>query len=160
MNSIIEKVYPLFQAYQALRPQMLALLSDEELAFSLPGCPSLGRLCVEIGETQVAYIESFKTFSQDFDYRAEDPALEASVSRLQAWYEKLDLELRHAVEDLSEDDIQGKLIDRGEDFKVPPRFQLEIYKEALLIFYGKSWVYLLALGKSLPPQWQHWIGEA
>lgn len=158
MNSIIEKVYPLFQSYQALRPQMLSLLSDEDLGFALPGCPTLGELCVEIGETQASYIESFKNFVCHFDYRAEDDALANSVSRLENWFAAMDQELRHAVENLSEEDIQGRLIDRGHDFRIPPRFQLEIYKEALLIFYGKSWVYLRALDKSLPDQWQHWIG--
>lgn len=158
MNSIIEKVYPLFQAYQALRPQMLALLADEDLGFALPGCPTLGELCVEIGETQAAYIESFKTFELVFDFTADDPELVHSVSRLENWYAAMDQELRHVLEGLSEQEVQERLIDRGHDFRVPPRFQLEIYKEALLIFYGKSWVVLKALDKSLPEQWQHWIG--
>jgi hypothetical protein len=35
---------------------------------------------------------------------------------------------------------------------------LEIYKEALLIFYGKTSVYLKATGKELPEQWLAWIG--
>jgi hypothetical protein len=32
-----------------------------------------------------------------------------------------------------------------------------IYREALLIFYGKASIYLKALGKTLPEQWQAWI---
>jgi len=50
------------------------------------------------------------------------------------------------------------VIDRGGDFKLPPRIQLEVYKEALLIFYGKTDVYLKAMGKALPTQWREWIG--
>jgi hypothetical protein len=38
-----------------------------------------------------------------------------------------------------------------------PTFQLEVYKEALLIFYGKASVYLKAMGKPRPQQWQEWI---
>jgi IS605 OrfB family transposase len=33
------------------------------------------------------------------------------------------------------------------------------YKEALLIFYGKVSMYLKAIGKILPEQWQEWIGS-
>ena len=50
------------------------------------------------------------------------------------------------------------VIDRGEDFKVPPRIQLEIYREALLIFYGKVMVYLKAMDKPRPDIWNAWIG--
>jgi hypothetical protein len=32
-----------------------------------------------------------------------------------------------------------------------------VFKEALLIFYGKSRVYLKALGKEMPKQWRSWI---
>lgn len=38
-----------------------------------------------------------------------------------------------------------------------PTFQLEVYKEALLIFYGKASVYLKAMGKPRPPQWRERI---
>ncbi|MFP4346453.1 MAG: hypothetical protein ACLFU8_17340 [Anaerolineales bacterium] len=40
---------------------------------------------------------------------------------------------------------------------MPPHVQLEIYKEALLIFYGKVSVYLKALGKVPSEHWQAWI---
>jgi len=44
------------------------------------------------------------------------------------------------------------------DFKLRPAIQLSIYNEALLIFYGKASVYLKAMGKTLPEQWEDWIG--
>jgi hypothetical protein len=67
-----------------------------------------------------------------------------------------------AVEGLSEDEIANRKIIRS-DFDVAyfaplPKEQLDVYREALLIFYGKASVYLRAIGKSLPPQWQEWIG--
>lgn len=158
MNSIIQNQYPLFEYYQALRTQMLEILDDTDLAFTLPGNPSLGKLCVEIGEVEQSYIDSFSTFTQDFSYRNREPGMEMSVSRLSAWYRALDAELRARIEALLEKDIAEKLIDRGPDFKVSASTNLEIYKEALLIFYGKSSVYLRALEKSLPEQWQSWIG--
>ncbi len=155
MNSIIEHYYPTFVLYQALRGQMMDLLVDEDLAFTLPGNPSLGALCVEIGETEQAYIDSFRTFKQDFGYRLDDPEMSGRVGRLQEWYARLDAELRAAVEALTEDDLQNKVIERG--FSVSPQIQLTIYNEALLIFYGKASVYLKALKKTLPKQWADWI---
>lgn len=67
-----------------------------------------------------------------------------------------------ALESLSEDDITNRRIVRTDfdidDFVPLPKVQLDIYREALLIFYGKVSVYLRAMGRTLPPQWQAWIG--
>jgi hypothetical protein len=155
MNSILEHYYPTFTMYQALRAQLMDLLEDADLVFTLPGNPSLGALCVEIGETEQAYIDSFKTFKQDFSYRLDDPEMAGSVSGLQAWYARLDDDLRASIEALSEDDLKNKVIERG--FSVSPQIQLTIYNEALLIFYGKASVYLKAMGKTRPEQWVEWI---
>ncbi|MCA9969041.1 MAG: DinB family protein [Anaerolineales bacterium] len=158
MNSILTDAYPLFELYQALRSQLMDLLTDADLAFTPGGAnPPLGELCREIGEVQQAYIDSFASFTQDFAYRTETPGLSGSVAMLRGWYTNLDADLKAVIAGLSEEDVQTRRIDRGHDFKVPPRMQLEIYKEALLIFYGKTSVYLKLMGKELPPQWQHWI---
>lgn len=158
MNSIVQEQFPLLAQYQALRNQLMAILSDEDLEF-LPGGenPSLGVLCREMGEVEHAYVESFKTFEQDFCYRRNEPGLESSVERLAAWFQELDREIGAAIEALSEDDVQQKQIDRGGGFIVPPGIQLHIYREALLIFYGKVSVYLKAMGKPRSQQWQDWI---
>jgi uncharacterized damage-inducible protein DinB len=159
MNRIMTEQYPMFELYRRVRDQVMDLLSDDDLSFQ-PGGDNLtlGHLCREIGEVEQAYIDSFKTFRQDFSYRNEEPGLEKSVVKLSAWYEELDRELRATLEGLSDDDIQDRLIDRGENFKIPPHIQLEIYKEALLIFYGKVSVYLKAMRKAPPEQFQDWIG--
>jgi hypothetical protein len=158
VNSIMQEYYPIFEQYQSLRIQLLESLTDEDLAFS-PGGENLtlGELCREMGEVEHAYIESFKTFRQDFSYRNDEPGLADSVARLAAWFQELDGELKAAIETLSEDDLQNRVIDRGGDFVLPPRIQLEVYKEALLIFYGKASVYLKILGKPRTGQWQDWI---
>jgi hypothetical protein len=158
MNSIVQEQYPVLESTQALRNQLMEILDDEDLGYSLGGeNMTLGELCREMGEVEHAYIESFKTFQQDFSYRNQEPGLEGSVERLTTWFGELDGALRAALEALSEDDIQNRVIDRGGGFVLPPAFQLHVYREALLIFYGKVSVYLKAMGKARPQQWQDWI---
>ena len=159
MNRIIGEQYGLFRLYQRLRDQLLASLTDTDLAFTPGGDnPPLGRLCVEIGETERAYVDSFVNFSQSFDYRHADRSLESSVAGLRAGYEQVDAELYAAVAALSDEDVASRRIDRGHGFMVPADVQLHIYQEALIIFYGKVTVYLKLLGKPMSAQWQHWIG--
>jgi uncharacterized damage-inducible protein DinB len=160
-EGLVQSLAPFFREYQALRDQLMEILTDDDLGYRVGGAnPSLGELCREIGEIERSYIESFKTFRQDFGYRNADPRLESSVAALSSWYAELDSELRAAIEGLSEDDIANRKIDRSDQSpaELLLRVQLDIYKEALLIFYGRVRVYLGALGKTLPQQWQEWIG--
>lgn len=158
MNSIVKGYYPVFQMYQALRDKMMATLSDDDLAFKPGGDnPTLGSLCREIGQVQQSYIDSFRTLKQDFSQLRQDTELEASVDKLTSWYRKLDEMLKAVIEGLSEEDVANLKIDRGGGFILSPQLQLEVYKEALLIFYGKADVYLKQMGKTPPEQWRHWI---
>src|SRR5688500_9997251 len=69
VNSIMPN-YPLHLEYQAIRKQMMPMLTDEDLRFSPGGSnPTLGELCRVMGEVQRSYIDSFKTFKQDWSYR-------------------------------------------------------------------------------------------
>lgn len=158
MNSVYENQYDLFRYYQAVRGELLGILPDEDLAFSPGGHnPTLGWLCREIGQVQGSYIDSFKTFKQEWSYPDVTPALDSSTEQLEEWYGRLDIELEEVISGLTEDQVQNQAIDRGGDFQVRPGIQLEIYKEALLIFYGKTAVYLKAMGKELPDQMAEWI---
>lgn len=157
-NSIMRERYPILEMYQPLRRQLIEILEDDDLAFAPTGNPSLGDLCREMGAVQQAYIDSFRTFQLDFSRPGADDGLPASVAGLAEWYANLDRTLKEAVAGLDEEQIENRRIDRGGDFQVPPAIQLEIYREALHIFHGKVSVYLKALGKPLPPQWQEWIG--
>ena len=159
MHPTMAEGFHIYQMYASLRNQLLSALSDADLAFTPGGeNPTLGELCVEIGEVQQAYIDSFRTFTQDFTYRADQEGLATSVAELQAWYAQLEEDLEAALSALSAEDVENRVIDRGEDFKLPPRIQLEVFKEALLIFYGKVMVYLKAMGKPRPDIWNAWIG--
>ena len=151
--------YPMFEMYQALRSQLLEILTDQDLDFA-PGGENLtlGALCREMGETERSYIDSLKSFKQDFSYRNQEPGLDKSVGKLSIWYEELDQELKSTLESFSDEDLQNRIVDRGAGFELPLWIQMEVYKEALIIFYGKVSVYLKAVGKPRPPQWQDWIG--
>ena len=158
MNAIMEGYYPIFRQYQALREQLMEIVTDRELGFTPGGeNPTLGALCLELGEVEVSYIMSFKTFRHDWSYRNEEPGLADSVERLSAWFKELDRELEASIDALSDDDIQHRTIEHSPTVSHGPLIQLEVYKEALLIFYGKVNVYLKAMGKPQPQQWQEWI---
>ena len=158
MNSIMRDYWPIFELYQAMRGQMLGLLSDDELLFAPGGANRpLGELFREIGETERAYIDSFKQFTCDFSYRNPEPALSRSVARLREWYAELDAELKAVIEALTDEQIQNQRVTRGPNFQPPLQIQLSIYQEALLIFYGKASVYLKALNKPMPEQVNDWI---
>ena len=163
-NSIIdgylEQTY--FSLYQRLRDQMMDELSDADLEVRFGGeSETLGTLCREIGELEHSYVESLRTFRQDFSYRNPDPAIEHSVEALRSWFTKLDRDLIAAVEALSDDDIQHRRIVRSDfdpSFFAPlPTTQLDTYREALLIFYGKASVYMKAIGTPRSQEWRDWI---
>ncbi|NWG17479.1 MAG: hypothetical protein HXY41_12670, partial [Chloroflexi bacterium] len=50
------------------------------------------------------------------------------------------------------------LVDRGGGFVLPRAVQAHIYREALMLFIGKASIYLKAMKKPMPQQWQEWIG--
>lgn len=157
----VESLAPFFSEYQALRVQLMTILTDDDLAYKLGGAnPSLGALCRESGEIERSYVESFKTFRLDFEYRNSDSRLERSVAALSSWFTELDAELSAALNGLTEDDVTNRTIERTDfpGFTPALHVQLDIYREALLIFYSKVDVYLRALGKTPTEQWRQWIG--
>ncbi len=156
MKHLIEQE---FQGLRNLRDQLLDVITDDDLAYRLPGNNlTLGELCVEMGQTQQIYTQSFKTFEQDWGYRGTEPNAPDSVASLWAWYADLDADLIKTVGGLSEDDIANKQIDRGHGFMLAPEAHLQVYREALLIFYAKASLYLRALEKERTNQWKSWIG--
>jgi hypothetical protein len=157
----IQSLAPYFAEYQALRDQLMAMLTDDDLGYRAGDeNPTLGALCRENGEIERSYVESFKSFKLDFEYRNADPRLETSVAALSSWYAELDSELKAAIQGLSEDEVANRTIDRTDfpGFTPMLRVQLDIYREALLIFYSKVDVYLRALEKTPTEQWRKWIG--
>lgn len=157
MNRYMQEKWSWIEGSHGMRSLLLDMLSDAELAFSLGGqTMTLGALCREMGETEYSYIQSLKTFKQDWSYRNTDKGIEGSVAQLKAWFQTLDEELTATVSALSDDDLQ-KTVDRG-GFAMPVDTQLDVYLQALLIFFGKATIYLKAMNKSLPQPFQDYIG--
>src|SRR5687768_5552883 len=118
VNSLIEEELP---GNQDLRVQLMEIISDQDLAYKLPGANlTLGELCEEMGYIQQAYIHSFKILKLDWAYRDSKPDASNSVASLNAWYQKLDAELVEALCGLSEKDIHNQRIDRGQGFIASP----------------------------------------
>ena len=164
-NSIVDRYLDesYFALYQQLRDELIEGLEDADLEVRLGGeTETIGGLCREIGEIEHAYVESLRTFRQNFGYRYPDPRLERSVDALRTWYAALDRDLMAAIQGLSEDDIEHRHIVRSdfdESFFAPlAKKQLDTYREALLIFYGKLSVYLKSLERPRSEAWQSWIG--
>ena len=158
MNSLMQTYWPTFELYQAMRGQIMGVLSDEDLSYTPGGANlTLGELCREIGEVQQAYLASFQTFALDFSYHHPMPELADSVSTLTAWYAELDQQLKAVIEAFTDEQLETQTVRRGPSWTLPIRVQLMIYQEALLIFYGKASVYLKALNKPLPEQVRDWI---
>ena len=157
MNQSVEHQVQILKMTHSLRDNLTGVLTDEDLRFQ-PGGDNmtLGALCREAGEIEYAYIQSLKTFTQNFDYKHSDTEVERSVEKLKAWYATLDEEFYTLVGGFSQEDLQ-KIINRGVGFEVPVDVQLAIYREALMLFYGKASVFLRTMRKPMPPEWQDWI---
>lgn len=157
MNSLVEQQFPVLTQTLALRQLMLDLLTDDDLGFSPPHNPALGALCLELGEYDQMYTESFKTFTMPWGRKHDDPAVANSVAGLKAWFAANEDALKAALQALPEEALYGQMVERGHG-SWPVMVQFHVYREGLLIFYGKMSVYLKALQKPLPEQWQQWIG--
>jgi hypothetical protein len=158
MNSQLEMKWSWIEPTHDIRNQLLAALTDADLAYSPGGDnPTLGVLFREVGEVEHSYLESFKTFSQSFDYRHPEPKIASSVSRLQAWFAEMDADMKATLEAFSESDLD-KQINRASGFQMPVSMQVDVYLQALLIFLGKAAVYFRAAAKPLPEGFVDWIG--
>lgn len=157
MIAVVEKPYREFIKESLVpRDELLLALTDEGLAFHPGGDnPTLGELCMHIGETQHSYAESFRTFAADFGYRHHDPSIAGDIKRLSAWHAELDAELEAALESLKAADARRTIARDGE--QVPLATHLLVFNEALLLFFGKAFVYLKAGGMAMPNKWGAWV---
>ena len=157
MNRYAQEKWSWIEGTHGMRLQLLDALNDENLLFNPGGANmTLGALCRESGDIEYAYIQSLKTFTQDWSYHNETPGIEGSVAQLKAWYQPLDDEMKALVAGFSDDDLT-KTIDRG-GFAVPVDMQLDIYLQAQLIFFGKASIYCKTLNIEMTPTFKEYIG--
>jgi hypothetical protein len=158
VNHFMQERWSWVEGTHAMRSAILDTLSDADLTFN-PGGQNmtLGALFRETGEIEYAYLQSLKTFKQDFSYRNTEAGLDTSVARLKAWYQALDDDMKATISAFSDADL-GKTIERASGFSLPVEMQLDIYLQAGLIFLGKATIYLKAMNKPLLPSVQEYIG--
>lgn len=156
MNSLTNQ-FELLNASVKLRDLLLDASTTSDLAFAVQGNPTLGELFRELGEVQHSYIEAFKTFKQDFDYRHPDPSIATDKARLGERFKTLDADIESAVNSLAQEDIDSKIIVRPH-WQAPVTVMFHTYRECFLIFAAKVSVYFRALGKPLPDQVLWWMG--
>jgi hypothetical protein len=157
MNQFMQENWSQFEASHGMRNEALDTLTDADLAFNPGGANmSFGALWREMGEIEYAYVQSIKTFTQDFAYHNDETGLDGSVARLKAWLESLDAEMKAAIEALSDEDWK-KPIQRESGYETPVDLQMEFYLQAVFIFFGKLSVYLKAMNKPLTQAMKDWI---
>lgn len=157
MNRFMQEQWSWIEGSHGMRTELLDSLTDADLSFNPGGRNmTLGALCREFGEIEHSYVESLKTFKQDWSYRNTEPGMDSSVARLKAWFQTLDDEMKTVVSAFSDDDLK-KTVDRS-GFEAPIEMQLQVYLQALLIFFGKAVIYLKAMDKPLSKTFQDYIG--
>ena len=157
MKSSMQEKWPWLEEVRGMRLQLLDILSNADLAFS-PGGQNitLGALLRKMGDIEHSYIQSLKTFKQDWSYHNTEAGLESDITRLKAWYQTLDDEMQVTVSAFSNEDLT-RFVDRG-GFNSTVERQVDHYGEALLIFFGKATIYLKAMNKPVPESIENTIG--
>lgn len=157
VNTLIEEKWVWIAGVHAMRSGLIENLSDADLAFNPGGQnSSLGALFREIGQIEQSYIDSFKDFKQDFLYRHPDPMLGTSVTQLNVWFQSMDNAFKDTLSTITEANAH-KSIQRPARNAVTLSLQVDIYIQAMMIFFGKAIIYYRAMDKPLPHSIQAYI---
>lgn len=157
MQGQLAEAHQIYVMAAEVRDELLAQLTDIDLAFRLKGNPALGELLSEYASVQRTYIDSFSTHLHDWGAVVTDAELAVSVERLRERFAQLDADLTTALGGLGDLDGPGPEIDRG-GWQLSAGSQLHTLREALIITMGKGVVYLNALGKPIPRRVLDWVG--
>jgi len=157
MNEIEKHFFDVLDMTHDVRDQALRVITGADMDATLPGNPELRKLLQEMGDIEHAYTESFITFKLDLSLRAPGRDNLTFGEAAVGWFAGLDRRLKEALSALSDETISGTTIDRG-GWKVPVITNFHIYREAILILFGKIDCYFKGLAKSLPEIWVEWVG--
>ena len=157
MKRFIQERWPWLEEVRDMRSQLLDILSNADLAFS-PGGQNitLGALVRRMGDLEHAYIQALKTGVQDWSYHNTQAGLESDITRLKAWFQALDDEMLDTISTFSSEELTRR-VDRG-GFSSTVEREVDHYGEALLIFFGKATIYLLAMNKPVPESIENTVG--
>ena len=156
-NRLIREKWAWIEGSNMLRTGLIGQLTDDDLKFNPGGQnTSLGTLLRDFGNVEYAYVESLKTFKTDFSYCDPNVNLTTSVTALTAWFYSMDNEMKVLVSAFSDEDLK-KPIGRSGDNTMPVETQIEVYLQALFIFFGKAVIYLRGMDRALSPSMQEWI---
>lgn len=155
MNRFMNEKWAWYEPTHGMRDEALATLTDADLAFN-PGGQNLtlGALFREMGEIEYSYIQSLKTFKQDWNYHNSEVG--NSVAGLQTWFKTLDAEMKDVISAFSDEEL-SKTIKRESGYEMPIEFQMETYLQAVFIFFGKLSVTLKAMDKPLTQAMKDWV---
>lgn len=158
MNRLMEEKWSWVEGCHGMRTGLLETLSDTDLGFSPDGGNmTLGELLRENGEIEYTYIQSLKTFKTDWSYRNTEDGMTTHLSKLTAWFETLDADLKATLSAFSNEEL-SQLVERRGGYSMPIEMQVEVYLQAMFIFFGKATVYWRAMDKELPPSVKEYIG--
>jgi hypothetical protein len=144
-------------ACTTLRVELFGVLTDDDLAFS-PGGTNLplGELLVQMGEVEHSYLHGVKTLKQSWGFHNTEPGLSGSIERLTAWFNDLDAELTAVLGEFGDDDLTRQVV-RESGYVMPIEMSLDVYVQAMLIYFGKATIYLKAMNRPLPETIEDWI---
>jgi hypothetical protein len=154
MNRIIQGKENLIDLTHNLRTEVLEAISDKDLGFT-PGGSNLtfGDLLLQQGGFEIAYTNSFRTFTLSFDAKTSQTITDSAAFK--TWFRKLDADLIDTLEQLSDEDL-AKPINRG-SWSLSAEITFYTYRESVIIFAAKASIYLRALDIALPKQLEDWI---
>lgn len=111
-----------------------------------------------MGDVARAYAESFRVGTMDFTVKADDRRSPRDGGELAEWIRAQEGLLKESVRSFSDEELATKVVDRGGGWEIQLQTQFHVYREALLIFFGKLDIYLRMMGKPRPEQWLQWVG--